>query len=78
MKPSLRMMAATLVWLLAVSSATAATGPSVDVIEYGLFETGNVRRVAMPRSAAGEMNLVGHVRLIRSVAVIAAQPGRSW
>lgn len=78
---SLRMTAVALLWLLAATGATganAAAGPSVDVIEYGLFETSEVRRVAMPRSAAGEMNLVGQVRLIRSASVIAAQPGRSF
>lgn len=67
-----------LLFLVAAPHAAAAAGPSVEVVEFGLFETGQVRRIALPKSAAGEMNLVGHVRLIRSAAVIAAQPGRSF
>lgn len=78
MKASLRVTAASLVCLLAAVDTAAAAGPSVDVIEYGLFKTSGVRRIAMPRSVSGEMNLVSHVRLIRKATVIAAQPGRSF
>jgi len=78
MKRRLPITVAALFFLIAAPHAAAATGPSVEVIEFGLFETNGVRRIAMPRSAAGEMNLVAQVRLIRSAEVIAAQPGRSF
>ncbi len=78
----LRRIAAALIWLVATTGATAgaaiAAEPSVDVVESGLFETSGVRRITMPKSVAGEMNLVAHVRLVRSASVIAAQPGRSF
>jgi hypothetical protein len=78
MKLRLRVTIAALICLLAAPPTAAAADPSVDVIEYGLFATGGVRRIALPQSVAGEMNLVSHVRLIRSAKVIAAQPGRSF
>lgn len=77
MKPRLPTTVAALFLLIAAPQAAAA-GPSVDVIEFGLFATSGVRRIALPRSAAGEMNLVAQVRLIRSAEIIAAQPGRSF
>jgi hypothetical protein len=78
MKPGLYVTAAALICLAATADSAAAMGASVKVVEYGIFKTSGVRRIAMPHSVSGEMNLVSHVRLVRAATVIAAQPGRSF
>jgi hypothetical protein len=78
MKPSLRAPAAAVFVLLVSAGTAAAAGPTVESVEFGIFKTSGVRHIPMPHSVTGEMNLVSHVHLLRTAAVIAAQPGRSF
>ncbi len=80
MNRCLHAAAAALFCLLAslAASAAAAAGPTVETVEYGVFAISGVRRVAMPHSVTGEMNVITRARLKRTARVIAAQPGRSF
>lgn len=56
----------------------AAEQPRVEILDYGIYETGTRTSVPMPISVSGKMNLVSHVRLTKEAREIMGQLGTSF
>jgi hypothetical protein len=64
--------------LAAWPALAAAEQPRVEIVDYGIYETGTRTSVPMPISVSGRMNLVSHVVLTRETREILGQLGTSF
>lgn len=64
--------------LLAPPTVAAADPPRVEVVDYGVYETGTRTTVPMPISVSGKMNLVADVRLVEKTREVVGQLGTSF
>jgi hypothetical protein len=64
--------------LAAAAPVTAGAEPRLEVLTYGLYETDKGRRVPMPKSVSGQMNLLGHVRHKQTTAEVFGRLGESF
>jgi len=81
--PMRRLLAvATALALLALSSMASSSAradqPRVEIIDYGVYATGERTTVPMPISVSGKMNLVAHVRLTEKTSEVLGQLGTSF
>lgn len=73
-----RILAAAALALLAPPALAAADPPRVEIIDYGIYETGARTTVPMPISVSGKMNLVANVRLTAKTREVMGQLGTSF
>ncbi len=74
----MRHILAFFVVLFALPLAAAQAEPRVEIIDYGLYATGQRTAVPMPKSVSGTMNLVSHARLTRQTREVVGQLGESF
>lgn len=60
------------------STAPVRAGPSISVVDYGVYKLSVERRVKAARDVSGERNVVANVRLFRKTRTVFAQLGRSF
>jgi len=59
-------------------SLARADQPRVEILDYGIYETGTRTSVPMPISVSGKMNLVANVRLTEKTREVMGQLGTSF
>lgn len=60
------------------AAGAAAAEPRLQVLTYGTYETDKGRRVPMPKSISGQMNLLSHVKHKQTTAEVFGRLGESF
>ena len=75
----MRMLAALLIVLpVAAYSGPASSGPSISVVDYGIYKLSVDHRTSAQRAISGERNVVSNIRIFRRTRTVFAQLGRSF
>lgn len=75
----MRIVAALLIVLPAAAfSGPAHSGPSISVVDYGVYKLSVAHRATAQRAISGERNVVANVRIFRRTRTIFGQLGRSF
>ena len=75
----MRMLAALLIVLpVAAYSGPAWSGPSISVVDYGIYKLSVDHRTSAQRAISGERNVVSNIRIFRRTRTVFAQLGRSF
>ncbi len=75
----MRIAAALLIALSAAAfSGPAQSGPSISVVDYGIYKLSVDHRAAAHRALSGERNIVSNIRIFRRTRTVFGQLGRSF
>ncbi len=73
-----RLLAVAAALALLAACSVAQAQPRVEIIDYGIYETGIRTTVPMPISVSGKMNVVASVRLTEKTREVVGQLGTSF